>query len=95
MSVALITGSAGVVGSEAVGYFANLGLDVAGIDNGMRAEFFGPSTDWVRDRLLREVRSYTHYPVDIRNQAEVEKIFARYGKAITLVVHTAAQPLHD
>jgi CDP-paratose 2-epimerase len=97
MSVALITGSAGLVGSEAVGYFANLGLEVAGIDNGMRAEFFGAeaSTDWVRDRLLREVPSYTHYPVDIRNQPEVEKVFARYGKAITLVIHTAAQPSHD
>jgi CDP-paratose 2-epimerase len=93
----LITGSAGLVGSEAVGYFANLGLDVAGVDNGMRAEFFGAeaSTDWVRDRLLQEVPSYTHYAVDIRNQAEIEKIFARYGKAITLVVHTAAQPSHD
>ncbi len=48
MSVAIITGSAGLVGSEAAGYFASLGMQVVGIDNGMRAEFFGPeaSTDW-------------------------------------------------
>jgi CDP-paratose 2-epimerase len=97
MSVAVITGSAGLVGSEAVTYFAGLGMDVAGIDNGMRAEFFGPeaSTDWVRDRLVRKVRGYTHYPADIRNEAEVNRVFERYGKAITLVVHTAAQPSHD
>jgi len=55
MSVAVITGSAGLVGSEAVAYFADLGMDVVGIDNGMRAEFFGPeaSTRWVRDRPFR------------------------------------------
>ncbi len=55
MSVAVISGSAGLVGSEAVAYFSNLGMDVVGIDNGMRAEFFGPkaSTKWVRDRLAR------------------------------------------
>jgi hypothetical protein len=55
MSVALITGSAGLVGSEAVAYFADLGMDVGGIDNGMHAKFFGPdaSTKWVRDRPIR------------------------------------------
>jgi CDP-paratose 2-epimerase len=97
MSVAVITGSAGLVGSEAVACFAGLGLEVAGIDNGMRAQFFGAeaSTDWVRDRLIREVRGYTHYAVDIRNEAEIRRIFERYGKAIRLVIHTAAQPSHD
>ncbi|HUI44136.1 MAG TPA: NAD-dependent epimerase/dehydratase family protein [Terriglobia bacterium] len=97
MSVAVITGSAGLVGSEAVRYFAGLGLEVAGIDNGMRAEFFGPeaSTDWVRDRLVREVKGYTHFAADIRSEGEIAKVFERYGKAITLVVHTAAQPSHD
>jgi len=97
MSVVVITGSAGLVGSEAVGYFAGLGMDVAGIDNGMRAEFFGPeaSTDWVRDRLKRDVRNYSHYAADIRSEAGVNRIFERYGKSIALVVHTAAQPSHD
>lgn len=97
MSVAVITGSAGLVGSEAVTYFAGLGMDVAGIDNGMRAEFFGPeaSTDWVRDRLKRDVRNYSHHAADIRNDSEINRIFESYGKSITLVVHTAAQPSHD
>jgi len=97
MSVAVITGSAGLVGSEAVTYFAGLGMDVAGIDNGMRAEFFGPeaSTDWVRDRLKRNVKNYSHYAADIRSEAEINRVFQNYGNSITLVVHTAAQPSHD
>ena len=97
MSVALITGSAGLVGSEAVAYFASLGMDVVGIDNGMRADFFGTeaSTDWVRNRLLAEVPRYRHYDVDIRDSAGVSKIFARYRNSIGLIVHTAAQPSHD
>ena len=63
MSVAIITGSAGLVGSEAVKYFANLGMDVVGIDNGMRADFFGEeaSTKWVRDRLTQTVPGYRHH----------------------------------
>ncbi|MGD0009169.1 MAG: NAD-dependent epimerase/dehydratase family protein [Terriglobia bacterium] len=97
MSVAIVTGSAGLVGSEAVTYFASQGLDIAGIDNGMRSVFFGEeaSTSWVRERLKREVRSYTHFDVDIRDQAEISRIFGHYRTAISLVVHTAAQPSHD
>jgi CDP-paratose 2-epimerase len=97
MSVVVITGSAGLVGSEAVAYFAGLGMEVAGIDNGMRAEFFGPeaSTDWVRDRLVGNVKGYRHFSADIRNGSDIDRIFERYGKSITLVVHTAAQPSHD
>jgi len=97
MSVAVISGSAGLVGSEAVAYFASQGLEIVGIDNGMRAEFFGSegSTAWVRDRLKREIPSYSHHELDIRNEAEISKLFARYGSAIALVIHTAAQPSHD
>ena len=97
MSVAIITGSAGLVGSEAVAYFASRGLDIAGIDNGMRAVFFGEeaSTSWVRERLKREVPTYTHFDADIRDQAEIFRIFEHYGTAISLVLHTAAQPSHD
>jgi len=97
MSVAIITGSAGLVGSEAVAHFASRGLDIVGIDNGMRAVFFGKdaSTSWVRERLKREVCSYTHHDVDIRDQAEIFRIFERYRTAISLVLHTAAQPSHD
>jgi CDP-paratose 2-epimerase len=97
MSVAIISGSAGLVGSETVGYFAAKGMDVVGIDNDMRKEFFGDeaSTTWVRDRLKREIKSYTHLQSDIRDQAEIFRIFERHGKDIKLIVHTAAQPSHD
>lgn len=97
MSVALITGSAGLVGSEAVAYFASLGMDVVGIDNGMRAEFFGKeaSTAWVRDRLCAEFPRYRHFETDIRDTFGISKIFAHYGSDAALVIHTAAQPSHD
>jgi CDP-paratose 2-epimerase len=97
MSVAIITGSAGLVGSEAVAHFASLGMDVVGIDNGMRARFFGEdaSTRWVRDRLCAEIPRYRHYDVDIRDFEAISKIFAKYGTDTSLVIHTAAQPSHD
>jgi CDP-paratose 2-epimerase len=97
MSVAIITGSAGLVGSEAVAYFAAQGMEVVGIDNGMRAEFFGEaaSTRWVRSKLEKEISDYTHYDVDIRNFEAISEVFERYGSDISLVIHTAAQPSHD
>jgi CDP-paratose 2-epimerase len=97
MSVAIITGSAGLVGSEAVAHFASLGMDVVGIDNGMRARFFGEdaSTRWVRDHLCAEIPRYRHYDVDIRNSEEMSKLFAQYGTDVSLVIHAAAQPSHD
>jgi CDP-paratose 2-epimerase len=97
MSVALITGSAGLVGSECVRYFAARGLDVVGIDNDMRRAFFGDeaSTDWMRRRLESEVASYRHLSHDIRDRDAIFQVFERHGSAIDLVVHTAAQPSHD
>jgi CDP-paratose 2-epimerase len=97
MSVAIITGAAGLVGSEAVRHFASLGLQIVGIDNNMRSQFFGEeaSTTRMRDQLLRDVRSYVHENVDIRDEAAIDGIFSRYGREITLVIHTAAQPSHD
>ena len=97
MSVAIITGSAGLVGSEAVAYFASLGMEVVGIDNGMRAEFFGQdaSTKWVRDQLTRDIPTYVHNEVDIRDAGSIEHIFKQYGNDIALIIHTAAQPSHD
>jgi CDP-paratose 2-epimerase len=97
MSVAVITGAAGLIGSEAARHFAEKGLDICGIDNDMRSVFFGPeaSTAWMRDRLIREVASYTHFDLDIRNESAIEQIFARYGRNLSIVVHTAAQPSHD
>jgi CDP-paratose 2-epimerase len=97
MSVAVITGSAGLVGSEAVAYFASLGMEVFGIDNNMRAVFFGEeaSTGWVRQHLEREVSGYRHFEIDIRNQSEIFRYFREWGKNIALIIHTAAQPSHD
>jgi CDP-paratose 2-epimerase len=97
LSVAIISGSAGLIGSEAVKYFASLGMEVVGIDNGMRANFFGSdaSTQWMRDRLTQTISRYHHYQVDIRDSSGVGKIFERYGKDVSLIIHTAAQPSHD
>ncbi len=97
MSIALITGSAGLIGSEAVRFFAGLGMHVVGIDNDMRQFFFGAeaSTNWNRKRLETEVSNYEHYDVDIRDYDKIEAIFQKFGKDISLIIHTAAQPSHD
>ena len=97
MSIALITGSAGLIGSEAVTYFASQGLQVVGIDNDMRREFFGDeaTTRPNLDRLRQAIPSYEHHNIDIRDDTAVAKIFQRYGREISLVIHTAAQPSHD
>lgn len=98
MSIALITGSAGLIGSEAATFFGRLGFDIVGIDNDMRSQFFGPeaSTAWNRVRLERELgKRYQHYHVDIRDREAIQRIFQRFGSDIALVIHTAAQPSHD
>ena len=97
MSVAIITGSAGLIGAESVRFFSSKGFDVAGIDNNMRQAFFGPdaSTEWSRRELVAAVPRYTHHDADIRDTDGINAIFARYGNDIALVVHTAAQPSHD
>jgi CDP-paratose 2-epimerase len=97
MSVALVTGSAGLIGSEAVEYFADLGMDVVGIDNDMRGAFFGEeaSTEWNRKRLEDTVDRYRHYQVDIRDAEAIGDIFRRYASDLEVIIHTAAQPSHD
>jgi CDP-paratose 2-epimerase len=97
MSVAIITGSSGLVGSEAVAYFAALGFDVIGIDNGMREVFFGQSasTRWMTDKLKRDLPGYTHYDLDIRDAPAINRVFAKYATDVELVIHAAAQPSHD
>ncbi len=98
MSVAVITGSAGLIGSEASRHFAMKGLNIVGIDNDMRRRFFGPeaSTRGQMDRLCRELgHRYRHCELDIRNPEAMDAVFSEYGKHISLVVHTAAQPSHD
>jgi CDP-paratose 2-epimerase len=97
MSVIIITGSAGLIGSEATRFFCSLGMDVVGIDNDMRKFFFGEeaSTTWNRKKLEAEHQNYQHFDVDIRDYAKIKDIFERFGKDISLVIHTAAQPSHD
>ena len=97
MSLVIVSGSAGLIGSETVRYFAEQGLEVIGIDNDMRADFFGPeaSTEWNRRLLLREVPGYRHVKADIRDVREMEALFRRFGSNIIGVVHCAAQPSHD
>ena len=97
MSIAIVTGSAGLIGSEAVRLFADKGLKVIGIDNDLRSHFFGDaaSTDWNRQQLEQSVTGYEHHSIDIRNEADINALFARHGKEIVSIIHTAAQPSHD
>jgi CDP-paratose 2-epimerase len=97
MSIAIVTGSAGLIGAEATRFFTDKGLDVVGIDNDMRRLFFGDeaSTHWSRVALETELLRYRHSDSDIRDQTAIQKIFRQYGRDIVVVIHTAAQPSHD
>jgi CDP-paratose 2-epimerase len=97
MSIAIVTGSAGLIGSEACQRFHSEGLDVIGIDNDMRARFFGPeaSTTGTRERLQASLKRYRHEDVDIRDVEAIDRIFRHLGSQVKVVIHTAAQPSHD
>ena len=97
MSVAVITGSSGLIGSEAAKFLHEKGLQIVGIDNDMRSYFFGEeaSTAWNTEQLEKSLKNFIHLPTDIRDQEAIFKIFDKYGKDISCVVHTAAQPSHD
>jgi len=97
MSVVLITGSSGLVGSESVNFFCDKGFDVVGIDNNLRQFFFGKdgSTNWVKNSLLKRNKNFKSFHIDIRNYNKLEKIFKLYKKKISLIIHSAAQPSHD
>jgi CDP-paratose 2-epimerase len=97
MSVAIITGSSGLVGSEATRFLHAKGLSVVGVDNHLRGHFFGPegATQRNTESLLRDLPGYQHQDIDVRDRERVESLFVQYGTAISLVVHTAAQPSHD
>ena len=93
--VVLVTGSCGLIGSEVSLFFFQLGFNVVGIDNNLRAVFFGPEGDttWVLSRLREKISGYRHSTLDIRNR-EVLLPFIKEVKP-DLIVHTAAQPSHD
>ena len=97
MSVVLITGSSGLVGSESVDFFCKKGFDVVGIDNNLRSLFFGKdsSTNWVKKKLQNEHKKFKNYNLDIRNINGLRKVFKKYSKNISLIIHCAAQPSHD
>jgi len=97
MDVAIVTGSAGLIGAEATRFFSQAGFTVVGIDNDMRREFFGDdaSTAWSVERLKSTIPTYQHHAADIRDYDAIEEIFAEYAGDIRLVIHTAAQPSHD
>jgi CDP-paratose 2-epimerase len=97
MAVAIVTGSGGLIGSEAVGHLVEKGFDVVGIENDMRASFFGPeaSTAHVTERLVEAHPEFRSENSDIRDRDAVERIFRERDGKIELIVHAAAQPSHD
>ena len=97
MSIAVITGSAGLIGAEAARQFTGKGLQIVGIDNDMRRVFFGDdaSTRWARNHLEKTLPGYRHVEADIRDPDAMRGVFERYKRDIAVVIHTAAQPSHD
>ena len=97
MKTAVITGSNGLIGSEAVRFFCDQGFNVIGIDNDMRKYFFGDdaSTKWVESELVINYPNFSPKAADIRDFSAVSDIFRDFGRDIELVIHTAAQPSHD
>src|SRR5215472_832473 len=95
MNKLLVTGSSGLIGSEVVEYFCKLGWDVHGVDNNMRADFFGAGGDtrWNQRRLEAKHQNFKHHELDIRDRLGVESLLRSIQPS--LIVHTAAQPSHD
>jgi CDP-paratose 2-epimerase len=95
MKTLIVTGSNGLIGSEMVRHFHSLGWNVHGLDNNMRADFFGPQGDtrWNQHRLLHDLKGFSHHEIDIRNRPAVLELFKTLKPKA--VIHTAAQPSHD
>src|SRR5260221_1460949 len=91
----LVTGSSGLIGSEAVEHFDRQGHEVFGVDNNMRRVFFGPAGDtlWTLERLKNACKRFTHAALDIRDRPDIDELFA--SQRFDLIVHCAAQPSHD
>ena len=97
MSIVLITGSCGLVGSESVEFFYKKGFEILGIDNNSRKKFFGEtaSINWKKNELIKKYKYYRHFNLDIRKYKPLERIFKKYKNKISLIIHAAAQPSHD
>ena len=95
MNNLLVTGSSGLIGSEVVEYFCKLGWDVHGVDNNMRADFFGAGGDtrWNQRRLLAAHKNFQHHELDIRDRPKVDELISTLQPV--MIVHAAAQPSHD
>jgi len=95
MSKTLVTGSSGLIGSEVVSHFAAMGHEVHGVDNNMRAQFFGPQGDtrWNQARLEKSIRGFVHHELDIRDRHGVAELIRTLKP--DFIVHAAAQPSHD
>lgn len=97
MDIAVITGSSGLIGSEASRFWEQKGFHVIGIDNDMRSYFFGPeaSTIKMEDQLKSSLQNFSSRSIDIREFDKVNKLFKEYNTDIKVIIHTAAQPSHD
>ena len=97
MSLAIITGSSGLVGSESVNFFCDKGFDVIGIDNNLRKFFFGKngSTSWIKSQLIKRNKNFRSLDIDIRNFSKLNHLFKKYSTNISVIIHCAAQPSHD
>lgn len=97
MKIALITGSSGLIGSEACKFWDNKGFTVIGIDNDMRSYFFGAdaSTLTTEDKLKSTLNNFSSHSIDVRDFDKLSELFSKYGSDIKVIIHTAAQPSHD
>ena len=97
MSIAIITGSGGLIGAESAKFFSKKFDRIIGIDNDSRQYFFGKlaSVKTNINLLKKEIKNYSHQYIDIRNNKKIERIFKNYKRNIKFVLHCAAQPSHD
>ncbi len=96
-SLALVTGSLGLVGAAAVRKFSDMGFDVVGIDNDLRQQLFGANASNAAKQsvLTAKCPGYSHHWLDIRDEGAIEALFRQIGAELAVVIHAAAQPSHD
>ncbi len=93
MSLAIVTGSSGLIGHETVNFLNSKGMDVIGIDNNLRAYFFGKESSAIRN--FKKIKNFQSLNFDIRDQGKIQALFKKFGNNISLIIHTAAQPSHE